>query len=61
MDEGYVVDRTEGGYLVSSWVEGQPEKSFWVGLRIKGRARLPVRTFRCRRCGFLESYAPSAG
>ncbi len=41
----------------TSWVEGAPVKS-WLGtLKIKGRTRLPVKTLRCERCGFLESYA----
>ena len=41
----------------TEWVAGLPEKSFWTGLRIKGRQVLPVTVFRCERCGFLESYA----
>lgn len=43
----------------TSWVEGVPEKSWFGTLKIKGRARLPVKTLRCERCGYLESYAPS--
>lgn len=39
------------------WVEGKPERSFWNGLKIKGRAQHPVTTYRCSRCGYLESYA----
>jgi hypothetical protein len=46
-------DRTS----VTSWVEGLPQKSFWTGLALKGRQQLPVTTFRCERCGYLESYA----
>jgi hypothetical protein len=57
MDEGFIADRIEGGHQVPQWVEGAPEKSFWTGLKIKGRSTFPVRTFRCRHCGFLESYA----
>jgi len=41
----------------TQWIEGLPDKSFWTGLTIKGRQSLPVSTFRCERCGYLESYA----
>jgi hypothetical protein len=57
MDEGYVLDHTHGGYMYANWVEGPPEKSFWTGLKLAGHTKLPVRTFGCRSCGFLESYA----
>ena len=59
MDQGYLLDNGESGSRhVVSWVEGTPEKSFWTGLTLKGRARFPVVTLRCVRCGFLEAYAP---
>jgi hypothetical protein len=60
MEEGYVVDFTHGGYRGSTWISDPPEKSFWTGLRIQGHRQIPVRTFRCGRCGFLESYARPA-
>jgi len=43
--------------LVSKWVEGVPEKSVWTGVKIKGRKTIETQTFRCDKCGFLESYA----
>lgn len=58
MIAGYVVDHTHGGANVAQWVEGAPDKSFWVGLKLRGKPRLDIATWRCRRCGFLESYAP---
>jgi len=58
MDEGYIVDHTHGGSrTVSHWVEGAPERSIWMGLKIADRRSFSVATFRCQRCGFLESYA----
>lgn len=42
---------------IPEWLEGIPEWSFWTGLKTKGRDRVPVRTDRCRDCGYLESYA----
>ena len=58
MAEGFVVDHTHGGASVSAWVEGEPKKSFWTGLKLGGRTPVEITTWRCRRCGYLESYAP---
>ena len=57
MSEGFVADHTHGGFAVSSWVEGPPAKSIWVGVQLTGKPRSEIATWRCRRCGFLESYA----
>ncbi len=59
MDEGFILDNTYGARLQSEWIEGEPERSRWVGIKVKGKEQLPVVSFRCSRCGFLESYAPS--
>jgi len=58
MVEGVIVDKGYGTAGVSSWMEGEPKKSIWVGLKMTG-TQIETRTWRCRRCGFLESYAPS--
>ena len=58
MSEGYLLDIHQNvGRSVAAWVEGAPEKSIWVGLKLANRAKLAVQTWRCGRCGFLESYA----
>jgi hypothetical protein len=57
MEEGFVVDEGYGSRTVSAWIEGVPIKSFWSGLKTKGKRRLPIQTWRCMRCGVLESYA----
>ena len=58
MVEGYMLDITQNGARsVSKWIEGAPEKSFLVGLKISGRANHQIQTWRCTRCGFLENYA----
>jgi hypothetical protein len=57
MEEGFIVDVSQANQLQSQWVQGKPEKSFWTGIKTKGRSRRLVTTFRCVRCGFLESYA----
>jgi hypothetical protein len=58
MSTGFIVGRTGGGPAVTTWVEGEPKKSFWLGLNLRGKSPVEVTTWRCRRCGFLESYAP---
>lgn len=61
MEPGFLLDKAHHDQLKSSeWLEGQPESSFWGGLKTKGRDRFPVRTNRCTGCGYLESYAGPA-
>ncbi len=60
MTEGFVVDATHGGVAVSSWIEGAPERSMWTGLKLSGKSRSEIATWRCNRCGFLEHYAAEA-
>jgi hypothetical protein len=57
MDPGFVLDRTHGAVAQSTWVEGAPVPSIWTGLKLKGHQHLPVMTYRCPKCGYLESYA----
>jgi hypothetical protein len=69
MVQGYLLDFSAATVLVSQWVEGQPEKS-WTGqlkvpteyssssvLPIPKYSTIPVGTFRCKSCGYLEAYA----
>lgn len=60
MTDGFVVDHTYGSASVASWIEGEPKKSIWVGLKLGGKTKYEITTWRCDRCGYLESYA-SAG
>jgi hypothetical protein len=55
MVQGFVADYGEGRIYVSSWVEGPPVKSLWYGTKV--REKIPIGTFRCAVCGYLESYA----
>jgi hypothetical protein len=57
MVDGYVPDNTESGFRQQVWHPGEPEPSFWVGLKMKKDLCIPVRTARCPNCGYLESYA----
>ena len=58
MPEGFTLEI--GAYDANSqetWIAGKPEYAFWKGLKITGRQRSAVTSFRCVKCGFLEQYA----
>ena len=56
MEEGFILDKGHHDSAgISYWVAGSPDKRWW-GLNTKGREKLMVITFRCTRCGYLESY-----
>jgi hypothetical protein len=57
MEVGFVVDNTYGAVAASEWASGEPVYSIWTGMKMRGRERHPVITYRCAGCGFLESYA----
>jgi hypothetical protein len=57
MTEGFIIDHSDGGRLVSGWVEGTPVKNMWVGVKLGGKKPIDIVTWRCGSCGFLESYA----
>jgi hypothetical protein len=64
MEQGFVLDNSYGprtrisGYSgVSQWAAGAPLKSFWSGTRLPDEKLIPIGTYRCASCGYLESYA----
>jgi len=57
MEQGFVLDNTYGARIVSQWALGAPLKSFWVGTKLPDDTLVPIGTYRCSACGFLESYA----
>ena len=56
MIEGFVAYDKDGIKAVSKWIEGPPIKRWW-GIKVRGKAQYDIQTWRCARCGFLESYA----
>jgi hypothetical protein len=58
MQAGFLLDH---GHMNSrkpvSWVEGEPEASFWTGLSLSGKKAFEVEAFRCSSCGRLEFFA----
>lgn len=57
MQEGFTLDLTYGGTRVSQWVAGKPERSFWTGAKVSDKERHEIQSYRCTKCGYLESYA----
>jgi hypothetical protein len=57
MEQGFVPDNTHGARLVSHWAAGFPRKSFWQGIKLPEAELIPIATFRCKSCGYLEEYA----
>ncbi|MDB5671280.1 MAG: hypothetical protein JWO25_2239 [Alphaproteobacteria bacterium] len=57
MVTGFIVDIGYGAVAASNWQEGEPKKSFWTGVKQVKSQQHEITTWRCERCGFLESYA----
>ncbi len=58
MEEGFLLEMGDGNNMSSqTWVAGKLEKSFLMGVKLKGKAVYDVKTFRCIACGYLDSYA----
>lgn len=60
MVAGFLPYESYGTRKPAAWVEGEPVRSIWTGLKLRGKRQLPIRSLRCARCGFLELYAPDA-
>lgn len=54
--QGYMRDFTFLGVRVSEW-NARPPKKFFVGSIMDSTLQIPIVTFRCQSCGFLEWYA----
>ena len=60
MELGHINDFAHAAILTSTWTSGIPQKSWLTGTKApKPADQIPVGTFRCHSCGFLESYARS--
>ena len=57
MEQGFVLDNTYGARVVSQWAPGAPLKSFWTGTKLPDDDFVPIGSFRCSSCGYLELYA----
>ena len=58
MAAGFLVDSGDyGSARPTRWHPGAPERSMWTGLKLRKGEQLDVTTWRCKKCGLLESYA----
>ena len=63
MVAGFVIDMSHMRAFTSQWSEGAPERDSFLGFKIGGNVinppvdTIPIGTFRCKSCGYLESYA----
>ena len=57
MELGFMPDSTPGGVLATKWVAGDPTRNWLGDITIKGKTLVPIVTYRCQTCGYLESYA----
>jgi hypothetical protein len=58
MQAGFVLEEADSRRAVAKWIEGDSQVP-WTrfGVKIVERAQYPIQTFRCVKCGYLESYA----
>ncbi len=57
MSKGFVFDRGHLEYKTQqAWVEGEPEETFWSGVKTSGREGYRVEAYRCYNCNGLEFY-----
>lgn len=56
MEAGFIVERSFGNWQDVS-IGGKPEHSLLRGVKLLDKPQLKVVTFRCPKCGLLESYA----
>ena len=57
METGFIVDEGYGTRTVSRWFRGEPRTGFFGILKVRRKEAVDVSTYRCSRCGYLESYA----
>jgi DNA-directed RNA polymerase subunit RPC12/RpoP len=62
LEKGFLIDKGDSDITRQArWASGEPSTSFWKLSAIQSDSRmLPVTTYRCQRCGRLESFANSA-
>lgn len=56
MVEGFVATEKSSMPTVSGWTGGAPQKGWWGNIKTPGKP-IPIATWRCSRCGYLEHYA----
>jgi hypothetical protein len=57
METGFVLDRTHVHIFPATWADGLVELNWLGGFKPGNRKFYRVETWRCKDCGYLESYA----
>ena len=57
MEPGFLLGSGRNWYRPAEWFEGPPEINWLGGLKLRGKRRFRVESWRCKKCGFLEHYA----
>jgi hypothetical protein len=57
MVEGFIPDLNYQAVAMTMWVEGRAQPSFWSGVGAQWERSIPIGSFRCSSCGYLECYA----
>ena len=58
MAEGFIPVESEKTGGISAWIAGAPVFGFLGRVKTEGKPAYRIRSFRCIKCGHLESYAP---
>ena len=58
LKSGFLRDLNQHRAESTFWVEGPIVRSFFSGVKLRGRAKAEVLALRCDACGRLEMYAP---
>jgi hypothetical protein len=57
MEAGFVAYVSEYGWKQAIWSPGEPKERHLIGLKLEKEQVVPITTFRCPKCEYLESYA----
>jgi len=58
MERGYIADVGRNKVIQGRWSRGEPIRNFFGGIKWREKETIPVVTYRCTGCDYLESYAP---
>ena len=57
MEEGVTLDLAS--LRTQKWLRGPVEEKRFTGIKTRGKELLRVVSYRCPKCGYLKSFAPS--
>lgn len=62
LEKGFILDKGHSNITSqASWASGAPSKTFWRLTAVqKGARMIPIVSYRCKKCGRLESFAEAS-